>query len=47
MAKKTTKERIREEVKADRERYERVTRELEAAIERYRKRNETRRAASD
>jgi hypothetical protein len=35
MAKKTTKQRIREEVKADQARYDRVTRELEAAIEKY------------
>jgi hypothetical protein len=33
--KKTTKQRIREEVKADQARYDEVTRRLEAAIERY------------
>jgi hypothetical protein len=38
--KKTTRERIREEVKADKERYDRVTRELEAVIEKYRRRVE-------
>lgn len=33
--KKTTKQRIREEAKADQARYDDVTRRLEAAIERY------------
>jgi hypothetical protein len=37
MAKKTTKQRIREEVKADQARYDRVTRELREGIERYSK----------
>ena len=32
---KTTKQRIREEVKADQPRYDEVTRRLEAAIKRY------------
>jgi hypothetical protein len=37
MAKKTTRQRIREEVKADQARYDRVTRELREGIEHYRK----------
>lgn len=41
--KKTTRQRIREEMKADRERYDRVTRELEAGIEKYRRRAERQR----
>jgi hypothetical protein len=40
--KKTTRERIREEVRADKDRYDRVTRELEAVIEKYRRRTERR-----
>ena len=35
MAKKTTRQRIREEVKADQARYDDVTRRLKEAIERY------------
>ena len=35
MAKKTAKQRIREEVKADQARYDDVTRRLKEAIERY------------
>jgi hypothetical protein len=40
MAKRTTKQRIREEVKADQARYDDVTRRLEAAIARLRRRAE-------
>jgi hypothetical protein len=35
MAKKTTKQRIREQVKADQARYDDVTRRLKEGIERY------------
>jgi hypothetical protein len=35
MVKKTTKQRIREEVKADQARYDAVTQRLKEAIERY------------
>lgn len=35
--KKTTKQRIREEVRADQERYDDVTRRLQETIERYRR----------
>jgi hypothetical protein len=38
--KKTTKQRIREEVRADQARYDDVTRRLEEVIERYRRRAE-------
>ncbi|HSL65041.1 MAG TPA: hypothetical protein VK874_10325 [Gaiellaceae bacterium] len=44
MAKKTTKQRIRDEVKADRARYDDVTRRLRAAIDRLRERAERRTA---
>ncbi len=40
MAKKTTKQRICERVKADQARYDDVTRRLQEAIERYRRRAE-------
>ena len=46
MAKKTTKQRIREEVRADQARYDDVTRRLKDVIERYRERVEARRPAS-
>jgi hypothetical protein len=39
---KTTKQRIREEVQADRARYDEVTRRLQETIERYRRRAEQR-----
>jgi hypothetical protein len=45
MAKKTTRQRIREEVKADQARYDRVTRELQEGIEHYRKLAERERKA--
>jgi hypothetical protein len=44
--KKTTKQRIREEVEADRERYDDVTRRLQAVIEKYRLRAERRRSTA-
>jgi hypothetical protein len=40
--KKTTKQRIREEVEADRARYDDVTRRLQETIDRYRRRTERR-----
>jgi hypothetical protein len=40
--KKTTKQRIREEVRADQARYDDVTRRLQETIERYRRRAEQR-----
>jgi len=42
MAKKTTKQRIREQMKADQARWDDVTRRLQEAIERYRLRAEQR-----
>jgi hypothetical protein len=40
--KKTTKQRIREEVRADQARYDEVTRRLQETIERYRRLTEQR-----
>lgn len=46
MAKKTTRQRIREQLKADQARWDDVTRRLEEAIERYRLRAERERASA-